>query len=296
MDAADYPPPTSWLADHPPTILRFRPEGGAAAEEEEEKAPLVLEYFAYRALSEHLKLLLEATATPYDYICHWNPSFMGVIRYRDYAPHGQLPMLTDPALGFQLVESSAIFRHLARTTGLAGQTPAETARIDMLCELAEDVRTNSDWKGEDRYLKAAERAVTDAAAPAAAAGGGDAIVPPRCLVGEALSAADIWMFWALHYITDTEPARLEPYPELRQFHAAFLALPAVSRFYGSVRAFPLCKYQKDPENVPGTYEAENYTYDPPYDPSIYAERWVPDAGHPAAAAAAAVAATTTAGS
>ena len=55
----------------------------------------------------------------------------------------------------------------------------------------------------------------------------------------------------------------------------------------------LCKYQKDPKNVPGAYEAENYTYAPPhaygtgwakdgYGPLVHSELWVPEPGHPAA--------------
>eukprot|EP01043_Picozoa_sp_COSAG02_P032672 COSAG02_NODE_2193_length_9555_cov_102.183481_11_plen_287_part_00 len=271
----DYPPPVAWLSDYPPTILRFRP-----ADHDVEKVPLILEYFAYRALAEHLKLLLEITATPYDLVCHWSPHFMGAVRYRDYAPHGQLPMLTDPALGFQLVESAAIFRHIARSTGVAGRTAAEGARIDMLCELAEDVRTNTDWMANsDRYMEAAERAVAAGCPPA-----DGEVAAPRCLVGDTLTAADVWMFWALHYIVDTKPSKLEPYTALQQFHSDFLALPAVSAFYASARAMPLCKYQKDPQNVSGAYEVANYTYDPPYQPAIYAERWVPDATHPAAGA------------
>lgn len=265
-----YAVPTSWLSNHPPTVLRFRPDG---CSEEEHKSAVVLEYFAYRALAEHLKLLLEVTATPYDLVCHWSPHFMGAIRYRDYVPHGQLPVLTDPALGFQLAESGAIFRHVARKTGVGGRTPAEVARVDMLCMLAEDVRTMTDWKGEDRYLKAAERAVEHGTRR------GEAIY----LVGDALSAADVWMFWVLH---DVVLNQLGPYPGLRRFHDAFLALPAVAAFYGSARAFPFCKYQKDPERVPGTYEPQNYTYDAPYHPSVYAEHWVPDASHPAAASGA----------
>ena len=39
-----YAVPTSWLSNHPPTVLRFRPDG---CSEEEHKSAVVLEYFAY---------------------------------------------------------------------------------------------------------------------------------------------------------------------------------------------------------------------------------------------------------
>ena len=251
-----YPPPRSWLSEHPPTILRFRPELTAdpTAVDGAEQGVLRLEYFAYRALSEHIQLLLELVSVPYDLVMHYNPQFQGQPRYRDYAPHGQLPMLTDPALGFPLSESGAIFRHLARKLGVQGRTPAEVARVDMLCELAQDIK-GSDWTGEDRHMKAAESAVAAAGAAGSAA---DAASLPCCLVGGEPSAADVWLFWVLNYLADTEPERLEPYPALRRFHTAFAEQPAVAAFYQSPRSFPLCKFQQDPKGVSGEYQEQNY--------------------------------------
>ena len=65
--------PTSWLSEHAPTILRFRPEGI------EQSSVLLLEYFAYRALSEHIQLLMEVTNTPYDFVCHFN--IVGIVDF-----------------------------------------------------------------------------------------------------------------------------------------------------------------------------------------------------------------------
>ena len=46
--------------------------------------------------------------------------------------------------------------------------------------------------------------------------------------GDTLSAADVWMFWALHWIHDTQPYALTPFPTLQYFHANFAMQPAVA--------------------------------------------------------------------
>ena len=52
---------------------------------------------------------------------------------------GQLPCLRDG--DFQLVQSSTIMRHLARKHNLYGDNDVERARIDMIHDGGEDLRT-----------------------------------------------------------------------------------------------------------------------------------------------------------
>ena len=89
------------------------------------------EYFALRGLGEIPRLLLEVLEVPYSSVFH----FAGNL-YKPYAPFGQLPTHREGDL--ILSQSGTISRHLANNL-IAGDTPAERARVDMYFELAKDI-------------------------------------------------------------------------------------------------------------------------------------------------------------
>lgn len=84
--------------------------------------------------------------------------------------------------------------------------------------------------------------------------------------------ADVSVFWVSNYLVDTKGAAvLDLFPALESFRAAFAARPEVARYYASDRAFPLCRFQLG--SAPPEYKVENYLYEPPLAPSVYAEPW-----------------------
>jgi hypothetical protein len=87
-------PPKSLLAKHPSLLLRFRPAGKDAT------APKRLECFAARAQSEQIRLLLEATRTPYDMHIHFFGESANPDEYRSRANQlGELPLYIGDELG-----------------------------------------------------------------------------------------------------------------------------------------------------------------------------------------------------
>jgi len=87
-------PPKSLLAKHPSLLLRFRPGGKDAT------TPKRLECFAARAQSEPIRLLLEATRTPYDLHVHFFGESANPDEYRSRANQlGELPLYIGEELG-----------------------------------------------------------------------------------------------------------------------------------------------------------------------------------------------------
>merc|ERR1712018_925516 len=83
--------------------------------------PKELHYFCLQGLGELPRLLLEATETPYDSVMYF-----GKREYKEFAPFGMLPVYKGPELdGLCLAQSSSISRHIARETGLEGDSVIE---------------------------------------------------------------------------------------------------------------------------------------------------------------------------
>jgi hypothetical protein len=87
-------PPKSLLAKHPSLLLQFRPARKDAT------TPKRLECFAARAQSEQIRLLFEATRTPYDLHVHFLGESANPDEYRSRANQlGELPLYIGEELG-----------------------------------------------------------------------------------------------------------------------------------------------------------------------------------------------------
>lgn len=134
-------PPRSLLAKHPSLLLQYRPANGERCGD----APKRLEIFAARAQSEPLRLLLEATCTPYDLHIHFFGESANPADYQSRAgPLAELPLYKGDELGdASICGCKAILRHLGRTLegSLCGEEddlPAQ-AEVDQLLELSFDM-------------------------------------------------------------------------------------------------------------------------------------------------------------
>jgi len=128
--------PTSLIADHERVRLSRPATGGKSPIEGAE-----LHYFYLRGLGEVPRLMLELAEVPYDSVMYFSRETK---EYKEYAPFGQMPLYRDKELGGWIAQQGTIVRHIARRTGLAGQTPKDEATIDMLFELSKDIAGKKD--------------------------------------------------------------------------------------------------------------------------------------------------------
>jgi glutathione S-transferase len=97
----------------------------------------LLTYFDVRGRAEVIRLILEETGTPYRerrvQMSEW-PTLKPTL------PFGQLP--TYEADGLLILQSHAIYRHLARLHNLYGKTEQERVRCDIVEETFVDAQSN----------------------------------------------------------------------------------------------------------------------------------------------------------
>lgn len=116
--------------------------GLASSSEEEhweqpsEKHEATLYYFAGRGLADQLRWLLAATNTSFTQkIISQRVHFERMARRQ--LPFGQLPLLQID--GLEVVQSQACIRYLARRAQIAGRTPEEVLKCDMIAEAIRDL-------------------------------------------------------------------------------------------------------------------------------------------------------------
>mmetsp|Transcript_46175 Transcript_46175/g.121021 ORF Transcript_46175/g.121021 Transcript_46175/m.121021 type:complete len:820 (-) Transcript_46175:515-2974(-) len=139
----------------------------------------------------------------------------------------QLPLLELD--GLFLVQKMATIRHIARTRGLYGSTPAEAARIDIAVEGLMDYRSSKPLKaGNGRYLPLFERLVRANC---------DGAQATTYFVGSKMSIADVVFFWIMAEREEYE-AYLEPYPLLKALYALVGASDGIATYMSSGRRYP----------------------------------------------------------
>lgn len=140
------------------------------------------------------------------------------MEFKPYAPFGSLPIYREGDL--LISQSGAICRHIANRFGIAGESSAERAKVDMFCELAKDIKQKKEAV-YDVDVHADGKKLKQFLGPAEAACDG------KHFVGCSLTLADVAMFEALHLLAELNPAILQPYPKLDTFVASFAARPQV---------------------------------------------------------------------
>ena len=198
------------------------------------------------------RLLLGVLEVPSSSVFH----FAGNL-YKPYAPFGQLPIYREGDL--ILSQSGTISRHLANKFGIAGDTPAERARVDMYFELAKDISgKKAGMYDPDNHPDGAR--LKGFLAPAEAACDG------TYFVGGKLTLADVAMFNSLQLISECAPDCLARYPKLQTFVANFSARPSVKAYLASERRVPITPN----EDGRAPWHKDGYAFKTPLNPKAYA--------------------------
>jgi glutathione S-transferase len=207
-----------------------------------------LTYFATRGRAEAIRLLLAEAGVEYEEVnFDWIPPPERPPALRALVEEGRLafnavPLWEEPD-GLRLVQSDAIFRHLARTHGLYGSGPREAALCDMVMEGVKDVRMET---MQLISTPAAER-------PALRARLVESVIPrwlghfERLLepstsgffVGASLTCADLTVFLMLENMADNRfDTTLAAFPKLAAFKARIAERPRIAARLSSPKRFP----------------------------------------------------------
>lgn len=194
-----------------------------------------LTYFDARARSEPARLLLALAGVPHDYVAVPLGSWRGPegkARFLELTPFGQLPMLEDGDL--RICQSGAINRHLARTLGFYGDTPAESARVDEVYETAQELfldialfhwnRAFHDERPKHRETMRLKLAQLEAWFVRTRADEASWVLPGRYTLG------DVLMAYVVESVQPLHPGLVEEVPELGAFMRRFFAADGVREY------------------------------------------------------------------
>ena len=142
-------------------------------------------------------------------------------------------------------QSGAIVRHIARATGLDGDTPLHKAFADVAFEASKDIYAKKAgvYAGATDADKAALAGYLGGAELMLSRGGG----PYTGGAGAPLTFGDLGLFNALKTIDELQPGFLAAagFPLLDRFTAAVAALPRVAAYLASDRRLPLTANETD---------------------------------------------------
>jgi glutathione S-transferase len=197
-----------------------------------------LTYFDIRGKGEIIRLIFAAAGVEYEDVrldyAAWKESPIASIK--DALPFGQIPTLTVD--GAVYCQSVSIARYLAEKFDLAGRTPEERLRADMIVMSVEDVLNQIIVYRHSPVKEEQERLVKrfkEEQLPQSCAnferfltqnGGGDGY-----LVGNRLTWADITLYYHLTGFLPMggiEPAYLDAYPKLKGLIARVGANPGIA--------------------------------------------------------------------
>lgn len=274
-------PPKSLLAKHPSLLFRFRPAG------KDGDAPKRLECFAARAQSEQIRLLLEASRTPYDLHVHFFGESGNPDDYRSRANKlGELPFYMGEELGEgrSICGARAIARHLARHLCLAGEEddPSAQAEVDEIWELSLEMidnmqgfRFGSSSSEEGKFVKpgwwslkrlednarGCEKLLRDVRT------GED---EPLHFVGDSLTLADIGMLHALGMLEESRPGWLDRLScaRLRSFIASHTRQAWCAEYRSSPRHLPPTLIDYDFNILHADWHPRHYEYLTPMEEKV----------------------------
>ncbi|AUX48880.1 uncharacterized protein SOCE26_104230 [Sorangium cellulosum] len=201
-----------------------------------------LTYFPVRGRIEPARLMLELVGARYEFEAIpmelWDGP-EGKAQFLQITPFGQLPVLKDGA--FVLCQSLAIDRYVARKLDLYGSTIEETARIDEVTEIANELLLEVGlvcFGPNFHEVRAAHRASTatklDLLEKYFVRTSADAehwVLPGR------YTLADATMAFALESIWPLQPGLLDDFPKLQHVMKAFFSADGVRSYVRSDRRF-----------------------------------------------------------
>jgi glutathione S-transferase len=200
-------------------------------------------YFTARGRAELIRLILAEAGVAYE------EENFAVAEFPQLKASGRLPFNAVPVWeepdGFRLAESVAIACHLARSHGLHGKTPRETAQCDQMLGAYEDLR--AEWRkvaaaGPERRPELRAELVStiiprwfgffDRLLGANHDGRG-------FLVGDAITVADLALWYLLEFARDNGMnAALERFPRLQQFAQRIGERPRIAAYVASPKRPP----------------------------------------------------------
>lgn len=194
----------------------------------------LLTYFAVRGRAETARLLLEFAGVAYQErrvsVEEW-PALKATL------PLGQLPIYEEGDL--RIVQSHAIYRHLARKHNLYGSSEAERIQCDIIEEFCVDAINSVGtlfWNPQfasvrQEYEQTTVPLLLERMHYLATKNESDS----GFLVGNRASFADFLSWHFLDYIRALSPATLEKFPRLVAFRNHIGSLPAIAAYLTSPR-------------------------------------------------------------
>jgi len=185
-----------------------------------------LVYFPVRGRSAHIRYLCADNDLPLEYEAVGD-SWPAI---KPTTPLGQLPVFKDG--DFELSQSNAIIRYLARKHGLYGNNDREAAIIDMINDQQEDIRVG--------YLRLIYREY-DTGKEAFINGLSGTLAPLEKVltknkggvgffVGDKISYVDYTVFDILDNLSVLAPGCLDSFPNLKAFHGRIANRPKLAAF------------------------------------------------------------------
>lgn len=145
-------------------------------------------------------------------------------------PLGQVPVLKDG--NFQIGQSGAIMRHLARKHDLDGKTPEEQTRADMVYEHHADLRNNYVRMIYTNYEDGKEGFINEL--PQSLAALEKALVSNHngtgYFVGDSIKYVDYSIFDLLDNLLILAPTCLDAFPNLKSYHGRVADRPNIKAY------------------------------------------------------------------
>lgn len=143
---------------------------------------------------------------------------------------GQIPVFKDG--DFELAQSNAILRYLARKHGLYGSNDREAAFIDMINDQQEDIRVSylrmiyREYEtGKEPFISALPGTLAPLEKVLSKNNGGDGF-----FVGDKISFVDYSVFDLVDNLLVLSPTCLDTLPKLKAFHQRMASRPKLAAF------------------------------------------------------------------
>jgi len=194
--------------------------------------PYKLVYFNVRGRGQALRYMCADNDIALEEV---DTDFADWPKLKPTTPFGQLPILHDGS--FDVAQSNAILRYVARKHDLYGKTEQDQANIDMLNDQQEDIRLTylrliyQEYdKEKDNYIKSIPEKVASLEKFLSKNHGGKGF-----FVGDHVSFVDYTIFDLLDNLLTLSPSCLDTHPLLKAFHDRFDKREKLAKFRSTDR-------------------------------------------------------------